>query len=143
MKNLKEKILYTILLCIITLIIIVITLFVIHNKNLKRSFNKEIYGKWIMEKSQIFDNNKVKLTNENLYDSYIIINEDNIDVCYREDNNSKCTKCNYRIEDNKIITEGERGYLADINEFSLKDELLIFKKEMNESEYVQIIFERE
>lgn len=143
MGTIKEKILCILLICLMILIIGITILFIINKKNITDNNAKEIYGKWLIQSSQIFVNNEVKFANEDFNGNYIVINKDNIDVCYYEDNNSKCTKCNYRIEDNKIITEGERGYLADINDFSLKDELLIFKKEINESEYVQIIFERE
>lgn len=152
MKYIKEKILYILLICLIILIIGITILFIINKKGTKENNiennniennNKEIYGKWLAHSSQVFVNNEIKYIDEDFNGNYIIINEDNIDICYHKNDDLVCIKCNYKVENNKIITEGENAYLADINEYHLENEILIFKTEINDSKYVQLIFERD
>ena len=104
MEVIKEKILYILLICLMILIIGITILFIINKKSITDNNAKEIYGKWLIQSSQIIVNNEVKFTNEDFNGNYIVINKDNIDVCYYEDNNSKCKRWRRNSHSRRLLS---------------------------------------
>lgn len=144
MRTIKEKTLFYILLIIIILIIGITAIFIINKRNINTKDNEiSICGKWNVKSSYLVLNDEIRTLLGDFSDSYIIINEDDIDICYYLNNNLECYKSNYMIDNNSIIINGITAYLPVKSEYYLENGFLILRERNNAIQYTEMIFERE
>lgn len=102
MKIKKEKIYLMIIivlfLCIVSLIIFRITFKTKEYKNIN------LYGAWSLYASEIYNDDKLVDTLNDIRGLYYIIDEDNLDICTNNQNNIQgCTNYEYIVNENQLI----------------------------------------
>lgn len=105
--------------------------------------NKLLYGNWNSRKLEIYNNEELKLSFEDVYEKTIKFYSDNlISVCYLKEDDYICTDSDYAFIDSKLYISADT-YISKVSEVILDGNSLKLKYKYNNQEYSLLYFERE